>query len=179
MTGRTTEEQAVERRKAILSAARWCFLNFGFAKTSLDDIAKRANISRPLIYRTFKNKEDIFAGVLEDWFEARFPLAEEVAVGRGTKAEKLTRVCEILLLEPWSEMVSGPMGAEFYDVCERLVPQVEAKHQRRVLKVVQAILGAKDLAEVFLLAVDGLGGDLPATPALRRRLQLFIERFVD
>ncbi len=36
---------------AVLQAARWCFLNFGFAKTSLDDIGKRAGISRTLLYR--------------------------------------------------------------------------------------------------------------------------------
>jgi AcrR family transcriptional regulator len=51
MALKITDEEAAARRLSILQAARWCFLNFGFAKTSLDDIAKRAGISRTLLYR--------------------------------------------------------------------------------------------------------------------------------
>ena len=46
-----------KRRTAILAAALKCFLQFGYAKTSMDDVAKEANLSRPLIYLKFKNKE--------------------------------------------------------------------------------------------------------------------------
>ena len=31
-----------------------CFLQFGYAKTSMDDVASNANLSRPLIYLRFK-----------------------------------------------------------------------------------------------------------------------------
>jgi len=57
------------RRRLILDAARNCFLRFGYTKTSLEDIAKQAAISRPLIYLKFKSKEEIFAAVVEDIFE--------------------------------------------------------------------------------------------------------------
>ena len=43
------------RRRVILDAARDCILKFGYAKSSLEDIAKQAAISRPLIYRKFKS----------------------------------------------------------------------------------------------------------------------------
>ena len=45
------------RRRVILNAARECILKFGYARISLEDIAKRAAISRPLIYRKFKSKD--------------------------------------------------------------------------------------------------------------------------
>jgi AcrR family transcriptional regulator len=38
------------------------------AKSSLEDIAKEAAVSRPLIYRKFKSKEEIFGAVLEDLY---------------------------------------------------------------------------------------------------------------
>lgn len=47
-----TKDEAETRRCGVLNAARLCFLNFGFQKSSLDDIAKRAGISRTLLYRT-------------------------------------------------------------------------------------------------------------------------------
>ncbi|PTL77226.1 TetR/AcrR family transcriptional regulator [Vitiosangium sp. GDMCC 1.1324] len=172
------DERDAMRRAEILEAARECFLQFGYAKTSLDDIARRANISRPLIYRKFKNKEDIFAALFDFMLEGRYPKAEQALAGPGSKRDKLFRVYELLLLEPWDEMVGAPMAAEFYEACSRLLPEVEAKHERLLLKLTQAILETKELSEVFMLAVDGLQGDLPATRVLRRRLQLLVERFV-
>lgn len=46
------------------------------------------------------------------------------------------------------------------------------------LKLVQSIVGTKELAEVFLLALDGLEADLPSTAILRRRVQVLVDRFV-
>jgi AcrR family transcriptional regulator len=161
-----------------LAAAEWCFLNFGFAKTTFDDIAKRASISRPLIYRKFASKEDIFAGVFDQGFEERFPKAESAMAARGTKRERLFRVMEILLLEPWADMVNAPMASEFYETCVRLFPQVEEKHERRKIKLLQQILGTRENTELFMLSIDGLEGDMPKPAVLRRRVQLLIERFV-
>ena len=78
-------EHDATRRRVLLDAARACFLQFGYTKTSLDDIAKRANISRPLIYRKFKNKEALFGAVYDDTFDARYPQAEQVLAGRGPR----------------------------------------------------------------------------------------------
>jgi TetR/AcrR family transcriptional regulator, transcriptional repressor of aconitase len=167
-----------ERRRLLIEAARSCFLQFGFAKTSLDDIAKRAKISRPLIYRSFKNKEDIFAAVFEFTFEDRWPAAEKAANGKGSKKTRLLRVYELLLIEPWEEISGGPMLDEYYEACERLIPKAEEKHARLQLKYTQAVLGDRELSELFMLAADGLTIDLPPTATLRRRLELLVERFV-
>lgn len=173
-----TESEANARRRQVLQAARWCFLHFGYAKTSLEDIAKRAHLSRTLLYRMFKNKEDIFRGVFDDWFVERYPAVDEIVAGRGPRKDRLLQICELLLLEPWAEMVGAPMAAEFYEVCERVAPASEEKHRKVVLKAVQAVLGDKEAAEVLLLALDGLHGDLPSTKVLRRRVELLVERFV-
>ncbi|MRU32267.1 TetR/AcrR family transcriptional regulator, partial [Xylella fastidiosa subsp. multiplex] len=76
-----TPEEAAQRRDNILLAARWCFLNFGYAKTSLDDIAKRANISRTLLYKTFTDKEDIYTAVFRHWLISRHPAARQAVEG--------------------------------------------------------------------------------------------------
>ena len=171
-------ERDLERRRQILVAAEWCFLNFGYAKTTFDDIAKRASISRPLIYRKFKSKEELFAGVFEDGFAERFPRAEAAMASKGPKRERLFRTMEALLLEPWASMVNAPMASEFYQTCVRLFPQVEAKHEKLILKLLQTILETRENAELFMLSVDGLEGDMPTAAILRRRMHLLIERFV-
>jgi len=178
MQRRSTDGDAA-RRRLILDAARDCFLKFGYAKTSLEDIAKQAAISRPLIYLKFKSKEQIFAAVLEDIFEKTYLAAEQALARPGSKRNRLQGVYEGLLLNPWNELIANaPMGAEFYEACRRVTPEIEEKHTKTRLKYTQAILGGKELSEVFMLAVDGLTQDLPAPKVLRRRLEMLIDRFV-
>jgi AcrR family transcriptional regulator len=172
-------DQDAARRRLILDAARDCFLKFGYAKTSFEDIAKQAAISRPLIYRKFKSKEEIFAAVLEDIFETTYRAAEHVLAEPGSKREKLMSLYEALLLDPWKELiVEAPMGAEFYEACSRVTPDIDERHTKMQLKYTQTILGTKEVSEVFLLAIDGLIQDLPAPKVLRRRLEVLIDRFV-
>jgi TetR/AcrR family transcriptional regulator, transcriptional repressor of aconitase len=167
------------RRRVILDAARDCILKFGYAKSSLEDIANQAAISRPLIYRKFKSKEEIFGAVMEDIFETQYRGAEQALTKPGSKREKLMSLYEALLLDPWKELiVDAPMGTEFYGACKRVTPDINERHRKIQLKYTQAVLGTKEVSEVFMLAVDGLHQDLPTTKVLRMRLEVLIDRFV-
>ena len=148
MSTRTKKNDVAARRTSVVQAARWCFLHFGYGKTSLEDIAKRANITRTLLYRLFENKEAIYLGVFEDWVETRYPAAMQAAIGPGSKAERLFKVCEVMLLDTWVEIEGAPMAHEFYDMCTRIEPEIEARYQEVKLQSVLAILESKELAEV-------------------------------
>ena len=172
-------ERDSQRRQLLVRAARECFLQYGYAKTSLDDIAQSAGISRPLIYRKFKNKDALHAAVLESFFEGRDAQVESALAARGSKKEKLARVYELLLVEPWDERASAPMAHELDALSATLHPELEAKRQRLLLKFTQAVLGAKELSELFMLAASGLTSDRPATKILRRRMELLAGQFAD
>jgi hypothetical protein len=92
--------------------------------------------------------------------------------------ERLLTVCRVMVLEPWSDMVAAPMGAEFFDVCARIDPEIEARHRKVALQCVEAILGSGADTEVFLLALDGLLTDQPTEAVLERRLRILAGRFV-
>ncbi len=57
------ERQA--RRHRIQDAARPVFFERGFARTSIEDIAKQAQLSVGAIYLYFKSKEDLYLSILE------------------------------------------------------------------------------------------------------------------
>ena len=172
-----TESEAAARRAKVLAAARWCFLNFGFAKTAFEDVARRAGLSRTLLYRLFKDKEDIYRAVFVDWLVSRHPAAKQAAKGPGSPYERLLGVCRLMVLEPWAEMVGAPMGSEFLDACSRIDPESEALHRKVALECVASILGDEASAEVFLLALDGLLADQPSTEVLEQRTKLLAARF--
>src|SRR6478672_718412 len=50
---------------AILDAAVVEFERHGFRRVALDDVARRARVSRTTIYRRFSNKDDLVAAVIE------------------------------------------------------------------------------------------------------------------
>ncbi|WP_060573795.1 MULTISPECIES: TetR/AcrR family transcriptional regulator [unclassified Pseudonocardia] len=49
---------------AILLAAEACYLRLGITKTTMDDIAREAGVSRPTVYRHYSNRDDLVLGVL-------------------------------------------------------------------------------------------------------------------
>ena len=51
--------------EAILDAAVVEFEQHGFRRVALDDVARRAGISRTTIYRRFRNKDELIAAVIE------------------------------------------------------------------------------------------------------------------
>ncbi len=177
MPATITEDETAARRARVLLAARWCFLNFGYAKTSFEDIAKRANLSRTLLYRMFKDKEDIFRTVFTEWLMSRRPAARKAASGPGSAYDRLMTVCRLLALEPWAEMVGAPMGNEFHDICRRIDPESEARYRRVALECVARALDDKASAEVFVLALDGLFADQPTPSVLKMRTELLAARF--
>src|SRR4029453_8670378 len=51
--------------EAILDAAAVEFERRGFRRVALDDVARRARVSRTTIYRRFANKDELVAAVIE------------------------------------------------------------------------------------------------------------------
>jgi TetR/AcrR family transcriptional regulator len=76
-----------QNNEIILAAALEVFSNYGFRGSTVDQIAQRANMSKPNLLYYFRRKEDIYVAVLEkilaDWLapfesldEAGEPIAE-------------------------------------------------------------------------------------------------------
>lgn len=80
-------------REAILGAAEGLFGERGFSRTTLEDVAFAADVSRPLVYRYFGDKKELFAlvvrRVFREWNEV---LQAEVERRTSGTEESLRRV---------------------------------------------------------------------------------------
>ncbi len=61
---KTADRQA--RRQRIQQAAREVFAEHGYAKTSIEKVARRASLSVGAIYLYFRSKEDLYISLLEE-----------------------------------------------------------------------------------------------------------------
>lgn len=173
----TAVERDSARRAEILEAAKLCFLRYGYGKTSLDDIAKAAGLSRPLLYRKFANKEAIFAALYDAVFLTQFDKAVPIATGPGSKRDRLLRMIEVVCVEPYTLILQAPMAEEFWAACEVIIPEILISHRKKWRALLVHVL-PKDLIETFDLALDGLYADAPSVAVYRKRIAVLVARFV-
>jgi TetR/AcrR family acrAB operon transcriptional repressor len=76
---RRTKDEALETRNGILDAAERLFSERGVSRTSLEDIAHSAGVTRGAIYWHFKDKSDLFAAMVN-----RVTLPMEAMVARSS-----------------------------------------------------------------------------------------------
>lgn len=80
-----------ETQARILDAAYELFLAFGLRRTSIEDIAKRAGIGRPTLYRRFADKDAIVQAVFVRESRKLVALVGEQVADVDDEAARLTR----------------------------------------------------------------------------------------
>jgi AcrR family transcriptional regulator len=83
----STRLSAAERRDDVLDAALIEFADRGFEGTSTEDIAKRAGISQPYLFRLFGTKKDLYIASVGRCYRDTLELFQRAAEGlRGEEA---------------------------------------------------------------------------------------------
>lgn len=106
---------ADERRALILQAAYSTFVIYGFKRATMDDIAQAVGLSRPALYIHFRNKQDIFRGLMLAMME---DMRARVASCLGQDLPLVERI-ELALQEgiviPHRQILETAHGAELFD----------------------------------------------------------------
>jgi AcrR family transcriptional regulator len=100
------EEQRQLKRQALLRTAARIFNKIGFHQTTLDDLAKALNVSKPALYHYVKNKDEILlecARLGAEHMQEALALASEQGT---TGLEKLR-----FLFSRYAEVISEDFGA--------------------------------------------------------------------
>jgi AcrR family transcriptional regulator len=90
MASKNRRLSASERRAQLVDVGRAAFAEHGYEGTSVEEIAKRAKVSKPIIYEHFGGKEGLYAVVVDremDYVERR--IIE--AISSGSPRERVER----------------------------------------------------------------------------------------
>jgi AcrR family transcriptional regulator len=71
-----------DTRQQVLEVAVELFSRKGYEATSVQEIAGKAGVSKPVLYYYFKNKEDLFLSILVEGFDRRLRVMQQ-AVANG------------------------------------------------------------------------------------------------
>jgi AcrR family transcriptional regulator len=133
-----------ERPRQILCAALAVFAERGLAAARLEDIAKRAGLSKGTIYLYFPNKEELFRGVIRQTVVSRIEAGERQASERAGSA---TAALERFVRDYWA-FVRSPEFApvfrlvlgeiqNFPDLAQFYAQEVVARGHRLVVSLIQ------------------------------------------
>jgi AcrR family transcriptional regulator len=183
------------QRDHVVETGRLLFLERGFGRTTMDEVAARARISKQTLYRFFVNKSALFAAVVEAHRHSmlalpgdydHLPLAAALAaIARLDIGAEEDRERHALLEMAFHESVAHP---ELRDTI--LVHGVELAHEdltrwleRRAATEPLRIDDPAGLARIFMDLVFGASrpprpGETEPAAARRRRLEQCIEIFL-
>lgn len=160
----------VDVRQQVLDAATRLFLQYGFKKTTMNDVAQSVGISKGALYLHFASKEAIFWEISDKVRTQVLGLLAGIATRDLPPDEKLRRMHLEGLLFAWDHFHQAPhapevwgettamfasRNAEFYKQCQRLMAQVVEEGQEA--GVFRSDLDADRIAEVLSMVSHGFG----------------------
>jgi AcrR family transcriptional regulator len=186
-----------EKQAMILRAALTRFARYGFRRTSMEDIAREADISRAAVYLHFKNKEEIFRALGAQLQEQALAAAVEAARTVGPIDTRLRRILEAKLASLFDVVHGSAHAAELLDENNRICGDISAASTRRYLQLVTNALTAAvrrnelmpqaaglspaAAAEMIVQCAEGIkmsGGAALTPDVYRHRLDRFVRVIV-
>ncbi|MFC0003895.1 TetR/AcrR family transcriptional regulator [Micromonospora siamensis] len=168
---------STDRLDAILTAAYECFTRHGIRRTTMDDIAAAAGMSRPAVYQYVRNKDDAYRRLAERLFAASLTQARAAAASDDTVTQRLQAVLGAKLELTLGLHRDSRHAAELLDASGKLTGDLSEAYTRELTEVVASALAeaagprAHAVAEVLVALTRGLEADLTDPDLPRQRLR--------
>jgi AcrR family transcriptional regulator len=149
-----------ERRHQLINIARTLFAERGYESTSVEEVAQRAGVSKPVVYEHFGGKEGLYAVVVDREMSALLdgitssltnnryrPRVETVVLALLTYVEERTDGFRLLLRDSPAAISSGTYSSLINDAVSQVSSILAGDFSRRGLD--------PDLAPLYAQALVG------------------------
>jgi AcrR family transcriptional regulator len=182
--GAVVRRQTVDRRRRVLEAARYLVLRQGLRATTMEAIAREARVAKPTLYGYFRDKEAVFAGVVDD-------LAAQVVSGfdaaLGGDGDMVTRVgaalavkhkviARVLDSSPHADELFGEHGPRVASKVRAVESYVEAAVSAELAAA--GIARPRQLTQVLLAAAGGVARKATVAGEVGPAIRLLTERLL-
>lgn len=117
------------KRETILHAAWGLIRHYGYSKTTIDDIAKRAKVGKGTVYLYFRSKTDIMLALTDLTNERITTELERISAGHKPPEERL-RACLLYRIMTLFDLVNRYPHSE--DVIASILPEIVERLDRYV-----------------------------------------------
>ncbi|MDX2485053.1 MAG: helix-turn-helix domain-containing protein [Pseudodonghicola sp.] len=182
-----TDPLSDPRQQAILMSAQRAFATYGVRKTSMEDIARGAGMSRPALYLHFRNKDDIYRALVVFYYDhAAQAVAAALAGEGGDEGDIAARLAAAFAAQGGAVtelMLTSPHGMELLDVGSTTAADLVQAGEARLTALYAnwlarmaaagqvALTGpAPEIAATFTAAIKGIKCAVPDYPSYRARV---------
>lgn len=140
------------KRKQILNAATQIFTEQGYSSTSMDSIAKQADVSKQTVYSHFGNKEELFAASIKQKCDSSMDF--DFTVNSSTNA----RECLLTIAHLFLKMITSKEAIAVHKICSfesTTYPQLsalfyQAGPERLTAELTQLMISLNDLGHLSI-----------------------------
>ena len=182
------------KRATVLAAALATFMAYGYKRTTMDDIARAAGLSRPALYLLYRNKADVFRACVEVKMEEMRVKVAGCFDGRGSLSGQVEAALIEGILRPHEEIAGTPHGAELFDVNHEFsgdlflawMTTIETEIATGLLAAAEAgqigtasgHVSLQEIASILLDAVEGMKMRTPGIDVLSRKLPVLVHMLI-
>lgn len=151
MSSQAVEREEVEadpRRRALLEAAVGVFTRYGYRKTSMDEVARAAGISRQGLYLHFPTKEDLFRAGVKHTLESGI----QAATASLRDGERSLEARLVGAFDAWVGRFVGTMGAgaaDLHEAASALIGPMIEEHEAQFGEAVARALTAGGVTAAY------------------------------
>ncbi|MEU0137526.1 TetR/AcrR family transcriptional regulator [Streptomyces sp. NPDC006296] len=156
------------------------FTRFGYRKTSMEEVARAAHISRPGLYFLFSSKEALFRAAVTQTLERDLAAAEQALADRGRPLPE--RLVEAF--DRWAGRTIGPLSRDVAAVAEdgpALLGEIVVTAPRRFEELITEAIAADSgreaavpVAQTMISASIGLKHQVASREAYLDRLTVAV-----
>lgn len=155
------------KRQLIMDSAMAVVLRYGFQRTTMEDVAKEAGISRPALYLMFKNKTEIYRALAESVMGEALRRAGAALSAEGGIEARVFAAIKTGILDPTEFLMATAHGAELIDMKHDMAAEALQDWRAKKAAMIAAALdqsGAAKakgqsgaaLADILLDGLEGL-----------------------
>ncbi len=136
------------RRTKLLETAFTVFTRYGFRKTTMEEVARAADLSRQGLYLHFSNKEELFRATLEHALDSAMRAAELAIVAPGVPLQARL----LGALDAWVGRYVGVFGESATDLGEvsgALAGELIESYERRFVAALSHALKEAGAAAAY------------------------------
>jgi AcrR family transcriptional regulator len=168
-----SEQMKAESRKTILNASLKLFAKKGFSATTTDEIARKAKVSKGLIFSHFSSKEDLLFSMIDENIERWLPTLDDSGDSRSPKEKLLSLIESMLnLLKTEPDLIRLSLRLNLDEAYRKIIEKRGKALMERFLGRVRKLfkqLGSKnpDLdCYLFMFLFDGISANYTVAPDL-------------
>ncbi|XZG69109.1 TetR/AcrR family transcriptional regulator [Chitinibacteraceae bacterium HSL-7] len=178
-----------QKIRQILDTALELFVRYGFRKTSMQDIAQTAQISRAALYQVFSSKEEVFHSLSSRVHDDVMTAVEAEFAADLPYLQRLEQGVTAFMVGIMASISASPHGQELLETNQALASDVIAATRQRLLTLMADALqaadaagdvdlqgnAAQDLAQVILAAMEGIKHAPAPNPGMAGQLALLMQ----